>query len=138
MKTIKSFGLVLVVSILCFASAKQVSAGQSQYPPSRDATYANSLADGGSVRMKHSPLMGFSVAISVWIDGVLAGPFAKGHVFERYLTPGRHDVYARRPGAGRLSDSWHGTLDVRRGETLSFVVHANPYRVILDPVASVD
>jgi len=86
--------------------------------------------------MKHSPVLGINVPIAVWIDGVQAGAFAKGHVYERYLTPGRHDLYASRPG--RLSDSWSGTLDVRPGETYSFVVKCTPYRVILLPVSRVD
>ena len=130
MKTITSFVLILVVSVLCFASAKSVSAGQSEYSRSREAT--------GRIRMKHSPVLGINIPISVWIDGVQAGAFAKGHVYERYLTPGRHEVYASRPGPGRASDSWYGTLDIRPGETLSFVVYCNPYRVILQPVGYVE
>ena len=47
--------------------------------------------------MKHSPVLGINIPIVVWIDGVMAGPFAKGHVFQRYLTPGRHELYASRP-----------------------------------------
>jgi hypothetical protein len=113
-----------------------MTAGQSQYSRSSDPIFANGLADGGRIRMKHSPVLGINIPITVWIDGVLAGPFAKGHVFQRYLTPGRHDVYASRPM--RWSDSWYGTLDVRRGETYSFVVHATPYRVILEPVSRID
>ncbi len=130
MKTIRSIVLILVATVLGFASATPVSAGQSEYPSSRDAT--------GRIRMKHSPVLGINIPISVWIDGVLAGPFAKGHIFERHLTPGRHEVYASRPGPGRGSDAWYGTVDVRPGETLSFVVHCNPYRVILQPVGYVD
>ena len=66
----------------------------------------------------------------------VAGAFAKGHVYQRYLTPGRHDVYASRPS--RTSDSWHGTLDVRPGETYSFVVSCTPAQVILSPVSRID
>ena len=135
MKRINSVVLVLV-GVLCFASAKHVTAGQSRHSRSRDTIFANSLADGGRVRMKHSPVLGINVPIAVWIDGVQAGAFAKGHVYERYLTPGRHNLYASRPM--RRSDSWYGTLDVRRGETLSFVVKCTPYRVILQPVSRID
>jgi hypothetical protein len=136
MKTINSVVLVLVAGVLFFATAKPMTAGQSQYSRSSDPTFANSLADGGRIRMKHSPVLGINIPITVWIDGVLAGPFAKGHVFERYLTPGRHDVYASRPM--RWFVSWYGTLDVRRGETYSFRVHATPSRVILEPVSRID
>jgi hypothetical protein len=86
--------------------------------------------------MKHSPVLGINVPIAVWIDGVEAGAFAKGHVYERYLAPGLHDIYASRPG--RLFDSWYGTLDVRPGETYSFVVKCTVNRVILEPVGRVD
>ena len=116
MKTINSVVLVLAVSVLFFVSAKHIAAGQSQYSRSRDTIFANSLADGGRVRLKHSPVLGINVPIAIWIDGVMAGAFAKGHVYEQYLTPGRHYLYASRPG--RLSDSWYGTLDVRRGKLI--------------------
>jgi hypothetical protein len=136
MKTINSVVLVLVVGVLFFASAKHITAGQSQYSRSSDTIFANSLADGGRVRMKHSPVLGINIPIAVWIDGVQAGAFSKGHVYQQYLTPGRHNLYASRPM--RLSDSWYGTLDVRRGETYSFVVKCTPNRVILQPVSRID
>ena len=126
MKRVSSVVLVLTASALLFASANQMAAGQSEYARSGD----------GLLRMKHSPVLGINIPIAVWIDGVQAGAFAKGHVYERYLTPGRHDVYASRPG--RLSDSWYGTLDVRPGETYSFVVKCTPYHVILEPVSRID
>jgi hypothetical protein len=134
MKTIHSIVLVLAVSVSFFASAKPVSAGQhSRY---RDEIFASSLADGGRIRMKHSPALGINVPIAIKIDGVQAGVFAKGHVYEAYLTPGRHKVRASRPI--NLTDSWNGYLDVRRGETYSFVVKATVNQVILLPVSRVD
>src|SRR5437764_1869787 len=125
----KRINFVLVVSAvvtLLFAGTNQSVAGQSEYSRSGD----------GLLRMKHSPVLGINIPIAVWIDGVQAGAFAKGHVYERYLTPGRHDVYASRPG--RLFDSWRGTLDVRPGETYSFGVKCTPNRVLLLPVSPVD
>jgi hypothetical protein len=136
MKRVNSVVLVLTTCALLFTSANQITAGQSQYSRSSDAIFATGLADGGRVVMKHSPVLGINVPIAIWIDGVQAGAFAKGHVYERYLTPGRHDVYASRPG--RLSDSWYGTLDVRPGETYSFVVKCTPNHVILQPVSRID
>ena len=134
MKTIHSVVLVLIVSVLFFASTRNVAAGQqSRY---RDEIFANSLADGGCIRMKHSPALGINVPIAIKIDGVQAGVFAKGHVYEAYLTPGRHKVRASRPI--NLTDSWNGYLDVRRGETYSFVVKATVNQVILLPVGRVD
>ena len=126
MKRINSVVLVLTAWALLFASTNQSVAGQSEYSRSGD----------GLLRMKHSPVLGINIPIAVWIDGVQAGAFAKGHVYERYLTPGRHDVYASRPG--RLFDSWRGTLDVRPGETYSFVVKCTPNRVLLLPVSRIE
>src|SRR5205085_2940775 len=136
MKRLNSVVLVLTTGALLFASANQIAARQSQYLHSRDAIFATGLADGGRVVMKHSPALGINIPIAVWIDGVQAGAFAKGHVYERYLTPGRHDLYASRPG--RQSDSWFGTLDVRPGETYSFVVKCTPSQVYLLPVSRID
>ena len=118
--------LLAAVGVVLFASTNQSVAGQSEYSRSGD----------GLLRMKHSPALGINIPIAVWIDGVQTGVFAKGHVYERYLTPGRHDVYASRPG--RLFDSWRGTLDVRPGETYSFVVSCTPNHVILQPVNRIE
>ena len=118
--------LLAAVGVVLFTSTNQSVAGQSEYSRSGD----------GLLRMKHSPALGINIPIAVWIDGVQAGAFAKGHVYERYLTPGRHDVYASRPG--RLFDSWRGTLDVRPGETYSFVVKCTPNQVYLLPVSRID
>ena len=126
MKKVNSVVLVLTAWALLFASTNQSVAGQSEYSRSGD----------GLLRMKHSPVLGINIPIAVWIDGAQAGAFAKGHVYERYLTPGRHDVYASRPG--RLFDSWRGTLDVRPGETYSFVVSCTPNHVILQPVSRIE
>ncbi len=131
MKTIKSVVLVLVAGVLFFASAKDITAGQSRYSYSRDAIFANSLADGGSIRLKHSPALGLNIPLAVRIDGRNAGAFAKGHVFKAYLTPGPHYVTVARPRAA--FDTWRGTIDVRRGETYSFVVKATTNEIVLLP-----
>ncbi|MEY2512081.1 MAG: hypothetical protein QOE26_2844 [Verrucomicrobiota bacterium] len=129
MKRLNSTVVVLVLSVgmLFFAGAKQSMGGSSEYY-SRGAT--------GVLRMKHSPVLGINVPIAVWIDGVQSGAFAKGHVYERSLAPGRHDVYASRPG--QMFDSWYGSLDVRPGETYSFLVKCTVNHVILQPVSRID
>ena len=130
MKTANSSVVVLVLTacVLLFTSASQVSAGQSEY----------SRSSYGLLRMKHSPVLGINIPISVWIDGRQAGVFAKGHVYQRSLAPGRHELYAERPGPGRQYDSWYSVLDVRPGETYSFVVSCTPNRVVLSPVSRID
>ncbi len=127
----KSIFLVLVAGGLFFANAKQMTAGQPKDSRSRDAIFASSLADGGRVRIKHSPILGINVAMAVRIDGVKAGVFSKGHVYEKYLTPGRHDLYVSQ--SSQRTGSWRGTLDVKAGETYSFVVKVNPSGVVLLP-----
>jgi hypothetical protein len=126
MKRINVVVFLVAMGAFIFAGAKQSAAGPSEYSRGGD----------GLLRMKHSPVLGINVPIAVWIDGMEAGAFAKGHVYERHLTPGRHDVYASRPG--RQSYSWNGSLDVRAGETYSFVVKCTPNQVILQPVSRIE
>lgn len=128
MKTANS-SVVVVVLMACalvLTSASRLSAGQSEY----------SRSSYGVLRMKHSPVLGINIPITVWINGALEGAFAKGHVFERSLAPGRHTIYASRPS--RESDSYYGTLDVQPGETYSFVVKCTPNQVHLVPVRRID
>ena len=86
--------------------------------------------------MKHSPVLGINIPINVWIDGVQQGSFTKGHVFQRSLGPGRHDLYAGRPGQRYCS--FFGTLDVSPGQTYSFVVKSTPNQIYLIPVGYVE
>src|SRR5438105_3751459 len=118
--------LLVAVGALFFAGANQSVAGQSEYSRGGD----------GLLRMKHSPVLGINIPIDVWIDGRQSGAFTKGHVFERSLTPRRHNLYASRPG--QLYSSFYGTLDVRPGETYSFVVKSTPNQVYLVPVSRID
>ena len=129
MKRLNLFGVVLVltVGVLFFGSANRSFAGQSEY---------YSRGGDGILRMKHSPALGINIPIAVWIDGVQAGAFAKGHVYERSLAPGRHTIYASRPS--QRFDSYYGMLDVRPGETYSFVVKCTVNHVHLLPVGRVD
>ena len=79
---IKSSLVLVGIGLLFLAGAQQMAAAQPKDPPSK-GIYANSLADGGSIRLKHSPVTGMNITISISIDGVYAGTFSKGHVFER-------------------------------------------------------
>ena len=125
MKRSNSIVLVLAVCALLFPTAHQTYAGQSDY-------YRSS---NGLLRLKHSPVLGINIPITVWINGALEGAFAKGHVFERSLAPGRHTIYASRPS--RPSHSYFGILDVQPGETYSFAVKCTPNQVHLVPVRQV-
>jgi len=131
MKTIKAFALAAAAGVLFFATAKDMTAGQHRYSRYSDLNYANINAADGRIRMKHSPALGINIPLSVRIDGRNAGAFAKGHVYERYLTPGPHYVTVSRPKYE--FDTWRGTIDVRRGETYSFVVKATTNEIVLVP-----
>lgn len=117
--------LVLIAGTLFFASANKTTAGESY---SRGAN--------GVLRMKHSVTLGINIPIDVWIDGRHAEAFTRGHVFHRELSPGRHDLYAARPG--QLYSSFYGTLDVQPGVTYSFVVKSTPNQIYLVPVGYVE
>src|SRR5688572_15670875 len=110
MKRSNSIVLMLAICALLFTTAHQTNAGQSEYYRSSDAV----------LRIKHSPVLGINIPITIMINGALEGAFAKGHIFQRSLAPGRHTIHASR--TGRPSHSFLGTLDVRPGETYSFVV----------------
>jgi hypothetical protein len=127
--------LVLIACGVLFATANQSEARQPKAPPAAQGTYANGLADGGALRIKHSPALGQNVAVVMTIDGDLAGAFTKGHVYQRFLTPGRHKITASRNG--RNIDTWFGDLDVQRGQTYSFVVKYNVNQMVLVPTAEV-
>jgi hypothetical protein len=127
--------LVLIACTVFFATANQSGARQPKAPPAAQGTYANGLADGGALRIKHSPALGQNGAVVMTIDGELAGAFTKGHVYQRFLTPGRHKITASRNG--RNIDTWFGDLDVQRGQTYSFVVKYNVNQMILVPTAEV-
>lgn len=126
MKRSNSIVLMVAVCALLFPTAPQISAGQSEYYRSGN----------GVLRMKHSPVLGINIPITVWINGALEGAFAKGHVFERSLAPGRHTIYASRPS--RPSHAYYGTLDVQPGGSYSFVVKCTPNQVHLVPVGRID
>lgn len=126
MKRSNSVVLIAAICALLFATANATSAGQSDYYSSGNAV----------LRMKHSPVLGINIPITIYINGALEGAFAKGHVFQRSLAPGRHTIHASRPS--RPGHSYFGTLDVRPGETYSFVVKCTPNQVHLEAVGRVD
>ena len=117
---------MLALCALLFPIAHQAKAGQSEYYRSNN----------GVLRIKHSPVLGINIPITIYINGALEGAFAKGHVFQRSLAPGRHTIHASRPS--RPSHSYYGTLDVQPGENYSFVVKCTPNQVYLVPVSQVN
>jgi len=100
----------------------------------RDAKFfATSATNGGRLVLKHSPVLGLNVVVGVAIDGQEVASFSKGHSFDRFITPGRHtiSVYPN----GKESSGSRTTLDVRAGETYSYVVKQQVNKMVLEPTA---
>jgi hypothetical protein len=97
-------------------------------------TLASHSAGGGRLILKHSPTLGMNIVVGVVIDGQPAGSFAKGHSFDRAITPGRHSmsvlVNGRENTAARIN------LEVRSGETYAYVVKYRAGRVVLEHAAT--
>ena len=105
-----SYIVLVLVGVLFLASAEQSNAGQ---PKDSRSVFATSLADGGRVRMKHSPVLGINITIAIRIDGMNAGAFSKGHVYEKYPhsrpAPGRCES----PRSGVRFVAWHAGCEAR-------------------------
>jgi hypothetical protein len=125
---LRMLGLV----IICCAS-QSVQAREHPSANANRSVIANGPAGGGRLIITRSPVLGYNVAIAITIDGVLIGPFAWGHVFEQYLSPGRHVIVA---SPNRLRGDWVGVLDVRRGETYNFIAKITPRQLYLDRVTT--
>jgi hypothetical protein len=115
-------GLILLLAICALLIAP---AGTS---------FARSPAGGGGrFVVKFSPILGDFVGLSVTIDGGEARPLTKGHVFEQDLPAGPHKISVYRNG--RLIDAWHGTVNVRPGQTYSYVVKYSVDQLVLERVS---
>src|SRR3954470_8393249 len=87
-------------------------------------------ADGGHLVIKRSPTLAHNLAVTITIDGKLAGTLTRGRTFETPLAPGKHMLTAS-PGRGR--SPWHGTLNVRAGETYTYTASYNVSELVLTP-----
>ena len=122
----------LAICALFIASANQsVNAREPNASKPSGAIFATSAADGGRLVVRRSPLLGLNLTVSLMIDGKTAGALVRGQVFDRFITPGRHTLTALPNGSG---DAWHGTLDVRPGETYSYTASYNVNTLVLTPV----
>jgi hypothetical protein len=125
--------LRLAIGVLLIASAQQSVTARDNNPANPSgAIFATSAADGGRLFIGRSPVLGDNVAISLWIDGKVAGTLMRSRTFDRYITPGRHVLTASPTNGG----DWHGVLDVRRGETYSYTASYNTNRLVLTPVSA--
>jgi hypothetical protein len=88
-----------------------------------------SAATGGRLIIKRSPVLGKNVAITIKIDGKLAGTLSYNRTFDTYLAPGRHVLTAV---PNRLDTPWQGTVEVRANETYSYTAHYSVNRLVLE------
>jgi hypothetical protein len=125
--------LLLATCALLIASANQsVNAHDNNSSNRSGAMFATSAADGGRLFIKRSPVLGRNVAITLTIDGKLAGTLTWGHTYDRYIAPGRHILIVS-PNR-RFGDPWQAILDVRRGQTYSYIAAFNVNKLVLTPV----
>ena len=75
--------------------------------------------------------MGRNLSVTIRIDGKLGGLLSWHRTFETDLTPGRHSITAE---PSQFSESWHGTIDVRPGQTYSYMAYYTVNRVVLKEV----
>jgi hypothetical protein len=124
--------LRLAICALLIACANQsANARDNNSPNPSGAIFATSAADGGRLFIRRSPTLGDNVAVSLRIDGKVAGTLMRHRTFDRYITPGRHTLTATASSSG----AWQGTLDVRSGETYSYTASFNVNKIVLTPVS---
>ena len=88
-------------------------------------------ANTGNLIIKRSPAMGRNLSVTIRIDGKLGGLLSWHRTFETDLTPGRHSITAE---PSQFAQQWHGTVDVRPGQTYSYMAYYNVNRLILKEV----
>ena len=117
-------GLFLAVaSQTAFASDK--ASGQPR------SIFATNASNGARLSIKRSPVLGDNIAITMAIDGKVAGTLIRARTFDEYIVLGRHVLVA---SPNRLRGDWRGTIDLRAGETYVFVAKYNVDRLVLERV----
>jgi hypothetical protein len=134
MKKVSVSANVLRVALcsLLIAAANQSAKARETDSNASGAIFASSAAHGGRLIINRSPTLGHNIGVTLTIDGQLAGTITRGRTFDRYITPGRHMLSAS-PGRGRTP--WHGTLNVRAGETYSYTASYHVNRLELTPAS---
>ena len=124
--------LVLAISAALIGSANQsLKARDNDASTGSDIIFASTAADRGRLLIKRSPTLGDNIAVAVTIDGKPAGSVRRGHAYERSLAPGRHVLLV---SPNRLRGPWRATLDVRAGETYSYIASYHIDKLVLTPV----
>ena len=121
--------LLLAICTLLIASCANPSTNNS--PSQSGAIFATSAADGGRLIIKPSPVLGDNVFVAIRIDGEVAGTLSPYGTYDRYIKPGRRVLKA---SPNRQADGWQATLDVRAGQTYSYIATFNVDKLVLTPV----
>lgn len=120
--------LAVVSALIVIGASSAAHAADKKTTPRSNSIFATGPADGGRLIIKRSPVLGYNVSISVWIDGKVAGTLARAQTFDRYITPGRHVLHAAPTNMG---SDWTGTLDVRAGQTKVLIASYSVGRLVL-------
>jgi hypothetical protein len=88
-------------------------------------------ANSGHLIIKRSPAMGRNLSVTIRINGKLGGLLSWHRTFETDLTPGRHSISAE---PSQFAQQWHGTVDVRPGQTYSYMAYYTLNRLVLKEV----
>jgi hypothetical protein len=118
---------LFMTGMTCLAEARDTRPANQT-----NGIFAHSLSDGGRLIIRRSPVLGYNVAISLYIDGQVAGTLVRARVFDEYITPGRHTIVAVPGGIpGGPGDRFVAKLDVRTGQTFTYIASYNVNRLLL-------
>lgn len=120
------------VRLVCLAVVAAVIAAPAQSEAARSRR-SYEAGEPGRLLIRYSPTLGINVALAVEINGRPAGGITRGHTYVAHLPPGRHVIGVSRNG--RLYDSSARILNVRPGQTYSFLAKYRVNEMILVPAA---
>lgn len=129
----KRFYLPVPALVLAIFAAFIAAGSQSLHARDNNLIFAATAANGGHLVIKRSPVLGDNVSVTVTIDGKPAGTVRRGGAFESHLTPGRHELMV---SPNRLGTPWRTTLDVRAGQTYSYVASYSVNKFVLTRVST--
>ena len=125
--------VALAAAALWASTGQNLQARDSNTSGDAALIFAATAADGGRLIIKRSPVLADNLGVTIAIDGKPIGVVRRGSPFEHHLAPGRHVLTAT---PTRRGDPWSGTLDVRAGETYSYVVSYNVNKLVLTRMKS--
>ena len=134
MKPLTSPSSILLIAIcaLLLAGANQtLHARNAYYYPTDPKDYPSGAA-GRHFIIGYSPTLGINLGVVVRIDGREAGAITKGHTCTRRISVPAAISSALLLMAGYY-DALEMTLDVRPGQTYSYVAKYNRYHMVLLP-----